>query len=193
MKFFSFAVAAASILILAGLVAFGSRGSKPTSEVDSSTVKNLLEKSAPSFTLKDQQGIVYSPENLKGRKAVLFFNEGLMCYPACWDQIAEFGKDERFNKEDAVALSIVPDTVKDWEPAFKKMPELDRAKILFDPDKSVSKTFDALNTASSMHKGAMPGHTYILLDRAGVVRYVYDDPAMAVNNNLIFEELSKIN
>ena len=48
--------------------------------------------------------------------------------------------------------------------------------------------------ASSMHKGSLPGHTYIVLDKDAVVRYVFDDPNMAIANDMLFgkiEELSK--
>lgn len=71
--------------------------------------------------------------------------------------------------------------------------ELAKATIVFDNGASVSKEFGALTVASSMHYGRFPGHTYVVLDKEGVVRYVLDDPQMAIRNDQIINELSKIN
>ena len=43
-----------------------------------------------------------------------------------------------------------------------------------------------------MHKGIQPGHTYVILDKQGIVRYTYDDPKMGIENELLKKELDKI-
>ena len=50
-----------------------------------------------------------------------------------------------------------------------------------------------LTLDSSMHYGSLPGHTYVIIDKEGIVRYVYDDPRMAINNDLLVAELGKLN
>lgn len=160
---------------------------KPNSKLD-----NLLNKSAPSFSFNDRNGNNYSSENLKGKNVVLFFSEGLACYPACWNQIASFATDQRFNTSDTVALSVVLDTPEDWQKVTQKMDGIDKANIVFDKGGQASRLFGALTATSSMRSGASPGHTYILIDKQGVVRYVYDDPSMAVRNDKIYAELEKL-
>ncbi len=153
----------------------------------------LVGKPAPDFTLYSYDNKKVSLSGYKGKKVVLFFTEGVMCYPACWNQIVAFGKDNIFKKDDTVVLTIVVDTKSEWDRAVKKMPELLSSVVLFDASKSVSEQYGVLALASSMHKGQFPGHTYLVLDKDGIVRYVYDDPAMAVRNSELKTELEKLN
>jgi len=153
----------------------------------------LVGKAAPNFTLYSYDNKKISLSDYKGKKVVLFFTEGVMCYPACWNQITAFGKDDVFKKGDTSVLTIVADTKGMWDQAVKKMPELLSSVVLFDAAKSVSEKYSILALPSSMHKGQFPGHTYIVLDKEGIVRYVYDDPAMAVRNNELRAELEKLN
>jgi len=153
----------------------------------------LVGKPIPQFSLADANGNVYTLETLRGKKVVLFFNEGLMCYPSCWQQIASFGSDARFKNADTVALSVVVDSKNDWQQkAVKKMPELANAITLFDQDKAVSQKLGMLVTSSSMHHGSLPGHTYLLVDANGILRSVVDDPQMAMHNDHLAEELAKL-
>ena len=152
----------------------------------------LLGKSAPDFSLADRDGKIYSRDNLKGKNVVLFFNEGLMCYPACWEQIAQLASDQRLNTPDSVMLSVVVDPAKKWQNAITKMPELAQATVLFDTNRAVSTKFGVLTTPSSMHYGSLPGHSYVVIDKTGVVRHVYDDPNMAIYNEQLVAELKKL-
>src|SRR3989338_4052601 len=161
---------------------------KPNSKLD-----NLLNKSAPSFSFNDRNGNNYSSENLKGKNVVLFFSEGLACYPACWNQIAQFGLDQRFNTTDTVALSVVLDSPEDWQKITRKMDGIDKANIVFDKGGQISKVFGMMSLTSSMRQGTSPGHTYVIIDRQGIIRYVFDDPSMAVRNDQIASELAKLN
>lgn len=166
-------------------------GSKPDN-VPESVFADLMNKPSPAFSLSDRSGFVYTPENLRGKKVVLFFTEGIMCYPACWDQIAALGKDKRFDTDEVTALSIVMDSQSDWEKAVKKMPELASAKIVFDKNGVVSRSFGMLTVESSMHYGAYPGHTYVIMDKEGIIRYIFDDPAMGIRNDQIAGEIKKL-
>lgn len=159
---------------------------------EASSFRDMIGKSAPQFSLTDINGKEYSSENLKGKNVVLFFNEGLMCYPACWNQIAKFGSDGRFNTDDTVALSVVVDPKAEWGRAIDKMPELAAATTLFDDGGDVSRAFNVLKTESSMHYGSLPGHTYVIIDKAGIVRDVYDDPRMAIRNDEIFTKIQAL-
>ena len=160
----------------------------------SDSANSLIGKPVPDIQLLDKDGKIHTVADFKGKNTVLFFNEGLMCYPACWNQIASFGSDERFNSDQVQAISVVVDSANDWQRAIAQMPELAKATTLFDVGANASRRLDILTMASSMHKGSLPGHTYIVLDKDAVVRYVFDDPNMAIANDMLFgkiEELSK--
>ncbi len=152
----------------------------------------LVGKKAPEFSLADQEGKIYSLKDLKGKNIVIFFNEGAMCYPSCWEQIVAFSKDNRFNNNETITLSIIVDSPQEWQEAIKKMPELAKAIVLFDRGGIVSKKFGVLTLPSSMHPGIYPGHTYVLIDKKGIVRYIFDDPNMGIRNDFLFSLIKKL-
>ena len=161
----------------------------PTSE----QLNSLVGNSMPDFQLEGLDGKVYSVADLKGKDTVLFFNEGLMCYPACWNQMAAFGSDPRFNSDKIQAISVVVDSAKDWQTAINKMPQLAKATTMFDTGATVSRQLGMLTTTSSMHRGSLPGHTYMIVDKDGIVRYVFDDPNMAIANDMLLGKIGELN
>lgn len=156
-----------------------------------SDLNNLVSKPVVEFSLSDRDGKTYSSKNLRGKNIVMFFNEGLMCYPACWNQIAAFPEDERF--KDAVVLSVVADSKETWQKAVDKMPALAQATVVFDTGAAFSRKLGMLTTGSSMHYGSLPGHSYILIDKEGIIQYAMDDPSMRINNDLLAQKLSQLN
>ena len=164
-----------------------------SSPTDETAFKNLVGKKAPNFTLSSSNGGDISLSSLKGKKVVLFFNEGLMCYPACWNQIVELSKDKRLASQDISLLSIVVDASADWKKAISQMPDLAKSTVLFDTTKSVSQNYGVLALQSSMHRGTAPGHSYVVIDKEGIVRYVFDDPSMSLRNDMMVSEIGKIN
>ena len=147
---------------------------------------------APDFTLESIDGSKVKLSDYKGKKVVLFFNEGSMCYPACWNQMAALSSDENLNNNDVAAFSIVVDQKRQWENIIKKVPKLSKAVILFDTDKAVSNAYGTLSLESSMHKGSYPGHTFFVIDRQGIIQYALDDPNMAIRNGELDSEIGKI-
>ncbi|MDP2946384.1 MAG: redoxin domain-containing protein [bacterium] len=157
------------------------------------SLNELVNKPAPDFVLADKDGKLYSLNELRGKNIILFFNEGLMCYPACWNQIVALAKDERFKNTDIVVLSVVVDPPEEWQKAIEQMPELAEATVVFDKDAAVSKKFNMLKTSSSMHYDSLPGHTYALIDKEGAIKHIFDDPNMSIHNDQLITELSKLN
>ena len=160
---------------------------------NSDQLNALVGKPMPDIELKDKDGKTYTATDFKGKNTVLFFNEGLMCYPACWNQIAAFGSDERFNSGEIQAISVVVDSASDWQRAVAKMPQLAKANTMFDTGAGASGRLGMLTTASSMHRGSLPGHTYVVIDKEGIVRYVFDDPNMAMANDMLFGKIGELN
>ncbi len=159
--------------------------------VEATTFNDLVGKSAPDFTLESYDGKKITLSELKGKNVILFFNEGLMCYPACWNQIVAFGKDTELGKK-AVILNITADPKNNWKQAINKMPELASATVLFDSNRQVSQQYGVLTLPSSMHKGQFPGHSYVLINKEGIIKFVRDDVSMAVRNSELTTELDKI-
>ncbi|MCK9211785.1 MAG: redoxin domain-containing protein [Candidatus Paceibacterota bacterium] len=161
--------------------------------VNTAQLDSLVGKPVPTIQLTDKDGKTYTPADSKGKYTVLFFNEGLMCYPACWNQISAFGGDPRFNSDNIQAISVVVDSAAEWQKAIAKMPELAKATTMFDTGANVSRQLGMLTTASSMHKGSLPGHSYVVIDKEGIVRYVLDDPNMAIANDMLFGKIEALN
>ena len=171
-----------SALILAGVLFLQSKNAGgPASVIDNAqfSFKTAIGKKAPDFTLLDMEGKQISLSGLSGKNVILFFNEGLMCYPACLDQVVELAK---LDSADTVVYSVVVDSSEKWVNAQKDLPYLKGAKVLFDAGAKVSRLYDTLLLPSSMHRGMYPGHTYYILDKAGIVRFTLDDPYMGNRN-----------
>ena len=156
------------------------------------SLQGLIGKPAADFSLKNVSGQPMTLSGLKGKNVILFFNEGIGCYPACWNQIAALKPSAELEKRDTIALSIVPDSSDSWRQATKKMPELAAATILLDTDKSVSAQYGMLTVPSSMHRGSLPGHSYVIVDKDGIVRYTRDDARMGVINSELLAEIDKL-
>ncbi|HJZ05168.1 hypothetical protein A2634_00175 [Candidatus Amesbacteria bacterium RIFCSPHIGHO2_01_FULL_48_32] len=159
---------------------------------DTGIFSALLNQPAPDFTLTSFDDKKISLSDLLGKNVLLFFNEGLMCYPACWDQIAAFGADREFATANTVVLNITVDPQSQWQQAIAKMPKLATAIVLLDTDKTVSNKYGVTTLESSMHRSQFPGHTYVLIDKRGIVRFQLDDPTMAIRNKQLLDEIAKL-
>ena len=96
---------AALAAVAGGVALLNSDKTSAQKQSADTTGNGLIGKPLPNIQLADKDGRTFSLESLKGKNAVLFFNEGLMCYPACWNQMVAFGTDPRFNSAGTVAIS----------------------------------------------------------------------------------------
>lgn len=188
------------ILVLVGAIMLGAAkitGSNETNNNQHMMAPNdalnaMVGKPAPDFTLENQAGMPFTLSSMKGKKVILFFNEGIICYPACWNQVAALGTDKSLNTDKVITASVVVDNTSDWTAAFKKMPDLNKETLLFDSSAIASAKYGMLSLDSSMHKGSKPGHTYVIVDSSGIIRYVKDDSQMGIRNSELQSEISKI-
>ncbi|HEV2403039.1 MAG TPA: redoxin family protein [Candidatus Saccharimonadales bacterium] len=184
-------------VIIGGFLAFLVFSKRPNTTIANQSqppgnFASLVGKPAPNFRLQSLGGQTFNLSSLRGKKVVLFFNEGIMCYPACWNQMAALGSDNRLNNSQVVSASIIVDNKDEWGSALQRMPELGKSTILLDTDTAVSRQYGVLSLSSSMHPGMKPGHTYVVIDQNGIVRYTKDDPQMGVRNNLLESEVTKL-
>ena len=193
------AIVIIAVFLVGGIYLLGRGSSLPQSgdgmhggapQASAGNPNDLVGKPAPQFSLRDRNGTTYTNDSLKGKNVVLFFNEGIMCYPACWNQMVAL---PNLDSSNTVALSVVIDQPSDWQSAIQKMPALGNATVLFDTDKSVSNEYGMLTVNSSMHYGSYPGHTFVVIDRQGIVRSVFDDPNMGIDNDKVSSELATLN
>ncbi len=189
------------ILVLVGAIVIGSvsRGGTETTEtgeggISSSrvTFSEAVGKPAPDFTLEAIDGSTVDLKSLRGKTVVLFFNEGSMCYPGCWNQVKELAADQRFNTANVVSYSVVVETSGAWKQIMERKPEYKVSNMLFDTSRKVSRAYDVMSLASSMHKGGYPGHTYVVIDPQGMIRYTLDDPSMGIRNDDLTAEIQKL-
>lgn len=164
----------------------------PPPAADNKIFQSLLNLRAPGFELMSYDGREVSLNHFKGKNVVLFFSEGAMCSPSCWDQINAFTNDKGFTDKDTVVLTVVVDPKADWDGVIKEDPKIASATVLFDSDKEVSKKYGVLTVDSSMHRGQFPGHTYVIIDKEGIVRYEFDDVKMGINNSQLLAQIGKL-
>lgn len=129
---------------------------------------------APDFSLPDINGETFTLSFYRGKSHVLlFFSEGLACSP-CLQQIRDLDQlNQQFADLNVVLASITGDPVNllaDW--ARSSGPRY--GKVLSDQSLAVSKMYDMLGADVSMMPGTAPGHTFILVDKSGIVEWRAD-------------------
>jgi peroxiredoxin Q/BCP len=125
---------------------------------------------APDFTLPDAGGQPWRLADLRGQRVALFFFRGMWCR-ACQGLLAQL--------RDAAPAYAALDTrllgvtgqgaagVADYT-AREQIP----FPILIDDDRGVSRTYGVYNMLS-FEGFNLPHNSVFLLDRAGVIRYLY--------------------
>ncbi len=165
----------------------------PPAPADNTKFNSLLNNSAPDFNLESFSGERVSLSDLNGKNVVLFFSEGAMCYPGCWAQIDAFVDDaKKFAGKNTEVYTVVVDPKRDWQGAVDQDKKMASANVLLDIGGKVSSVYGMLTVDSSMHRGQFPGHTYVIIDKEGVIRYQLDDPGMGINNGQLLAQISKL-
>jgi peroxiredoxin len=158
---------AVGILVVAGIVAAGLLTSRPTQTVTSNA--------APAFTLPDTAGGTVSLADYRGKNVILYFSEGAGCQ-ACLVQMADIEKRKaEYDVSNFVVLPIVMNTKEqitaDMAANGVKTP------FLLD-DGTVSTEYKTIG--KGMHAG-LPGHSFVVIDAAGVQRWFGEYPGMWLN------------
>lgn len=165
----------------------------PPPPADDTLFKSLLSQKAPDFSLEDYSGEKFTLSDSRGKNVVLFFSEGAMCYPGCWNQVDAFVDDaKKFANKNTSVYTVVVDSKTDWKGALDKDPKMGFANVLLDVGGKVSSSYGVLTVTSSMHRGQFPGHTYVAIDKEGVIRFLLDDGEMGIQNQRLLTEVGKL-
>lgn len=149
------------------VLAFGISVMMLTSRPESSSAA----RPAPDFNLTDTVGREVHLADLRGQNVLLYFSEGAGCQ-SCLVQMAEIERSSQFKKSDLVVLPIVMNS---REQIMKDMAANDvRTPFLLD-DGTVSQAYGTLG--KGMHAG-LPGHSFVLIDAAGIQRWYGEYPSM---------------
>jgi len=137
---------------------------------------------APDFTLTDTSGTQVSLAALRGKNVLIYFSEGAGC-EACITQMGLIEKDPRFAAEGLTVLPIVMDPKDDITAAMATNGV--RTPFLLD-DGTVSKAYGTLG--KGMHAN-LPGHSFILIDKAGNQRWYGEYPSMFISPDDLLKEV----
>jgi peroxiredoxin len=128
---------------------------------------------APAFTLASVNGTSFNlSSTLSKSNVLLFFNEGLTCAP-CLQQMVDIERNySAFSRMGIVVVSLTTNTMSDMKTWAQNN---GIAKMLVLPDQSlqVDQEYQTLY-AGSMHAGAAPGHTFILVGKNGLILWRQD-------------------
>jgi peroxiredoxin len=157
-------IGAAVVAVLAAIVAGMMLTSRSTS---SSTART-----APDFTLRDTAGTPVHLADLRGRNVLLYFSEGAGC-GSCIQQMTAIEKDKA--AFDAAGITVLPIVMNTREQIMQDMQTYGATTPFLLDDGTVSKAYDTLGRG--MHEG-LPGHSFVLIDEAGVQRWFGEYPSM---------------
>lgn len=126
---------------------------------------------APAIRLPSTNGGTYDLAKQRGKRVLLYFQEGIMCQP-CWDQIVDLEKQRRQLEGlgiDAM-VSITTDPLDQLEQ--KQADDGFSTPVLSDPDLRVSKAYSA--NQYGMMGTSRDGHSFIVVVPDGRIEHRAD-------------------
>ncbi|HEV2137721.1 MAG TPA: redoxin domain-containing protein [Nitrososphaerales archaeon] len=140
---------------------------------EGSPVTLVAGAKAPLFALMSTNGTSFNLNSYIGKSNVLlFFNEGLSCSP-CLQQMVGIDKNySTFSGLGVVVVSITTNTMADMN-TWAHNNAITRMMVLPDQTLQVDQEYQTLY-AGSMHAGAAPGHTFILVGKDGTILWRMD-------------------
>jgi peroxiredoxin len=154
----------------------------------SSAGNRLKSGPAPAFAAQNMvNDQLLTSDVFKKGNTLLFFSEGVMCQ-ACLEQIQSLeGLSGQLAKRHLALVSITPDSPAQLRQAVAEYKI--RTPLLTDESRRMSTDYDVLGLG--MHAD-MPGHTFILVDRHGVIRWRHDYTKMFVPPNELLKAIPNI-
>jgi peroxiredoxin len=128
-------------------------------------------ETAPPIELPSTNGGTFDLAEQRGKRVLLYFQEGLMCQP-CWDQITDLEAQE--GKLRALAIdSMVSITTDPLDQLSQKQSDEGfSTAVLSDPDLRVSKAYEA--NQYGMMGESRDGHSFIVVGPDGRIEHRAD-------------------
>ena len=143
---------------------------------------------APAFELPDQNGVMHTLEEYRGKKVILYFYPKDNT-PGCTKQACGFAERyPQFQEKGAVVLGVSKDSVKSHK-NFETKYELPFT-ILSDPERQAIEAYDVWKEKKNYGKVSMGVvRTTYLIDEEGIIIRAMDKVKAADNPQQMLEEL----
>ena len=171
-RWLSWTAALAAVAMIVGMLL--------TSQTTSATTSNT----APDFTLPTTADTTVTLSRLRGKPVLIYFNEGAGC-GACIMQMAEIEK--RRADFDALGITVLPIVMNTKADITADMTRYGVTTPFLLDDGTVSKAYGTLG--KGMHAN-LPGHSFVLIDAAGVQRWYGEYPSMWLDPSTLMSEVS---
>ncbi|PCH78447.1 MAG: peroxiredoxin [Flavobacteriaceae bacterium] len=124
----------------------------------------------PYFELLDQNGVLFTSDNVIGKQGVVIYFYPKDDTPGCTKQACKFRDEfEVFSNLNVSVIGISKDSVashKEFEEKYR-LP----FTLLADTENEVRKLFGVSKSALGM----IPGRVTYIVDKEGVIQYIFDD------------------
>jgi len=142
-------------------------------------------KLAPAFTLPATDGSQVSLSDFQGQNVLIYFSEGVGC-DACFYQMTSLEKDASVLKDAGISkvIPIVANPMTDVKPAVEQF-DL-KTPWLVDGDMSISSAYNVIGTG--MHAD-LPGHSFVLLDASGQIKWQMAYPSMFASAQQLVQDM----
>ncbi|HQZ84239.1 MAG TPA: peroxiredoxin family protein [Actinomycetota bacterium] len=167
----SWAAALAVVAAIAGMLL--------TSQTTSVTTSNT----APDFTMPTTSDSSVTLSKLRGKPVLLYFNEGAGC-GACIMQMSEIEKNKA--EFDALGITVLPIVMNTKADITADMARYGVTTPFLLDNGTASKAYGTLG--KGMHAD-LPGHSFVLIDAAGVQRWYGEYPSMWLEPSDLINEI----
>lgn len=174
------------ILIAVGAIIFLASGKSQQTEASGERVGS---GPAPAFSEQDvSSGEQITSSSLRGKNVLLFFSEGVMCQ-ACFEQIQSLQQNSaELRRRDLTLINITTDPADVLREAVSAYDIT--TPMISDESRGMSSAYGAIG--QGMHPDT-DGHTFVLIDRSGRIRWRKDYTTMFVQPDRLFAEIPKVN
>ena len=168
----SWGAALAAVAIIAGML------------LTSQTTSATTSKTAPDFTLRTTSDTTVTLSKLRGKPVLLYFSEGAGC-GACLMQMGEIEKNKA--AFDALGVTVLPIVMNTKADITTDMAHYGVTTPFLLDDGTASKAYGTLG--KGMHAD-LPGHSFVLIDAAGVQRWYGEYPSMWLEPKALLNEIT---
>ena len=164
-------------IVLAALVGVTIIVAVYASELQSSNGKptGWVGRIAPDFSLPiaNGGGTFHLDSERNQTNVLLFFNEGLGC-SGCYQQMEQLDSNAGEFQAIHVLIVSITETSLSSLSAWAANNNITHTLVLSDPTLTVCNEYDTTGAAVSMMPGSAPGHTFILVNKTGIVLWRAD-------------------